>query len=230
MIFPHPHQFVARQQDRARSHQRAMTLVEILIVVSIIVMLATLVIPMIGFIKTHARQVACQNNLRQIGAAIHVYAGFHGNLAPSSRNWGSVPPAKSIAWFHRLPPLMSERTVGQSGGNYWQCPQFNGQGAGILNNEIPKSYKMNAKIDEERGNYSPYQFGLIKDAADIPLMLDATTSGGMSQWGHAPISAVDDSRHFGWISVLYADGRTTRVQKRSSQGWEKDLQWTSKEW
>jgi prepilin-type N-terminal cleavage/methylation domain-containing protein len=228
----------ARTGITSGSPKRAMTLTELLIVISIIVMLGTLVIPLIGFIKTHARQTACQNNLRQIGAAMHVYAGLHGGLIPGSKEWvrnGS----KSIGWFDLLPPLMGERDTRNENGSYWQCPQYNGKNTSKFAYGSPKSYKMNLFIDHEGEGkdkyYSPYQFGLINDASDVVLMFDAITTGTKKepmafQYGHGDSLKVDDSRHFGWISVLYADGRTTRAQNRSSQSWEKALQWTSQEW
>jgi prepilin-type processing-associated H-X9-DG protein len=89
---------------------------------------------------------------------------------------------------------------------------------------------MNSKIDQERNRYIPFRFNLISDSRDVVLFVDAITSGGMGQWGHAPESAVDDSRHRGWVSVLFADGHTTRVIKKRSGGWKGQLQWESVDW
>ena len=204
--------------------------VELLITISIIMVLASLLVPMIGWVRQSAQQGQCQNNLRQLGAAVWIYAQLNGDRIPASRNFGSLKPEQSFAWFHRLPPLMSSRTVTQGGGSYFQCPLFNGESAGLLSNEIPKSYKMNSKIDQERNRYMPFRFNQISDPRDVVLFVDAITTGGMGQWGHASSAAVDDKRHRGWVGVLYADGHTTRVKTRPSEGWKNAFQWESVDW
>ena len=222
---------LSQQQSTGRQiHRRGVTLVELLITISIIMVLASLLVPMIGWVRQSTQQGQCQNNLRQLGAAVWIYAQLNGDRIPASRNFGSLKPTQSFAWFHRLPPLMSSRTVAQGGGTFFQCPLFNGEGAGLLSNEVPKSYKMNSKIDQERNRYIPFRFNLISDPRDVVLFVDAITTGGMGQWGHAPSSAVDDKRHRGWVGVLYADGHTTRVQSRPSAGWKDAFQWESVDW
>lgn len=213
-----------------QNRQIGLTLIDVLITISIITILASLLFPTISWMKQSALQTSCQNNLRQLGAAVRTYAVLNGDRIPGSRNWGSKKPAQSMAWYHRLPSLMNSRTVTQSGGRYFQCPLFNGQGAGILSNEIPKSYKMNARIDELRRHYIPFSIDRISDAENVVLFIDAKTTGGMGQWGHAPISAIDDSRHRGWVSVLFADGHTTKIATRPHDGWKNALQWESVDW
>jgi prepilin-type processing-associated H-X9-DG protein len=206
------------------------TLLEILITVSIMMVIASLIIPLMSWIRQSSLQTSCLNNLRQLGVAVRVYAELEGGRIPASRNWGSLKASHSMAWFHRLPPLMSSRTVTQGGGGYFQCPLFGGKSAGLLANEIPKSYKMNAHIDEVRRRYVPFSIDRISDGEKVALFIDAITTGGMGQWGHAPVSAVDDSRHPGWVSVLYADGRSTAIKSRPGAGWAQAITWESQDW
>ncbi|MCQ6463509.1 prepilin-type N-terminal cleavage/methylation domain-containing protein, partial [Vibrio parahaemolyticus] len=50
------------------------TLVELLVVIAIIALLVALVLPAISRARESARAAACQNNLRQFGIGLHIFA------------------------------------------------------------------------------------------------------------------------------------------------------------
>ncbi len=54
------------------------TLTELLIVLAVITVLIALLMPVLSRAREHARAVACQSNLRQIGLAVILYAGENG--------------------------------------------------------------------------------------------------------------------------------------------------------
>lgn len=64
--------------------RRAFTLVELLVVILIIAVLAALLFPLGGRFREEALASKCASNLRQIGAAVHLYANDNDGLLPSA--------------------------------------------------------------------------------------------------------------------------------------------------
>jgi prepilin-type N-terminal cleavage/methylation domain-containing protein/prepilin-type processing-associated H-X9-DG protein len=62
--------------------RRAFTLIELLVVIAIIGILAALLVPALSGVRYKARKTGCLSNLRQIGVAIHLYAGDNNGNIP----------------------------------------------------------------------------------------------------------------------------------------------------
>jgi prepilin-type N-terminal cleavage/methylation domain-containing protein/prepilin-type processing-associated H-X9-DG protein len=76
-----------------RRHTSAFTLLELLVVISIIVILAALLLPALARTKAKANRISCLNNLKQIGTASHIFANEHGDkfaVAVSTNQGGSL--------------------------------------------------------------------------------------------------------------------------------------------
>jgi prepilin-type N-terminal cleavage/methylation domain-containing protein/prepilin-type processing-associated H-X9-DG protein len=94
---------------------KGFTLVELLVVVSIIAVLLAILLPALGRAREHANRVRCAANLRSIGQAMVLYVQEY-RFYPASQHIGGGPEYEAAVWPVRLRPLL--------GGNreVFQCP------------------------------------------------------------------------------------------------------------
>lgn len=106
------------------------SMIELLVVVTIIVVLAGLLLPALGTVRSVARSAQCLSNLRQIGMA---------QLGFANDNAGSICPAdghgwsdKNRFWNIRLADYTDDNAKRQTRSNHinsvtWGCPEWRQQ-------------------------------------------------------------------------------------------------------
>ena len=112
----------------------AFTLVEMLVVISIIAILAALLLPAINGAREMARRASCSNNLKNLALAVQQFDQAKGQL-PASRtfwnnptyltkvpasggvpaNWNSTSPQLAtnhiLSWVHEIMPYIEKQTI-----------------------------------------------------------------------------------------------------------------------
>lgn len=94
------------ERNVVTTKQRAgFTLVELLVVIAIIGVLVALLLPAIQAARESSRRAQCQNNLRQIGLAIHTYNDGMGQYPAARTETGEF----GASWAFHLLPFMEHQ-------------------------------------------------------------------------------------------------------------------------
>jgi prepilin-type processing-associated H-X9-DG protein len=212
-----------------RHSSSGITLLELLLVITIISILAGMSVGLISYVKNRVLCVSCVNNLRQVGAIAGMYATENSNRYPAEGNKGQDNPALSPAWFFRLPEILEQKDV-DCPRTIFQCPAYCRTPSASFTNASPKSYKMNSALDAD-GRPIHYRLKSVPDESEIVFFADSLAGDtGIGQWGHLPTTGIDDQRHGKRVNILHLDGSSISTKNKGSHTWQEELRWKSCSW
>lgn len=105
---------------RRRVERRALTVLELLVTMSVIGVLLAVLLPAVQSARETARRAQCQNNLRQLGIALHLHHDTFQNLPAG---WSEIS-GKPIAtgWVPDLLPFLEQAELRSQVQSKWLKP------------------------------------------------------------------------------------------------------------
>lgn len=174
--------------------KKRFTLLELMVVISIIVVIASLLLPALGTARNKTKQISCLNNLKNWGNAKNYYAGDYNDFLYN--------PKHSIGWRRTLYPYVGLKD--------WYLPKKSVS-------TCPADTTPYCTAGACFSSYGDNDFGVYIYAGEINIKLSSIKSPSRffsmgDNQGHSLMGIADASiiyisfRHSGSINMLYFDG------------------------
>lgn len=207
-----------------RSRLKAFSLVELLVSVAVIAVLAAILLPAVGRVRTGAQTAQCASNLRQIGVALAACISDSDMKLPVS--WASLPcnpTVRNAGEFNALsghlapyllnnPPLLARVLV-----PVFQCPAFPSQiastQAGAPNHityrlvlgQMGRPNPFGGTESAQAVSIHDIETIFQTDPARVPIIFDLDQRSHYAADASLPSTPVHGDRR----NVLYLDGRVS---------------------
>ena len=93
---------------RVTAYRTGFTLIELIVVISIIAILSSLLLSAVQAARNTSRLLRCKNALRQIALGLHEYHSANKSLPPAT-TFRTIPSA--VGWYHRVFPYVEHSSA-----------------------------------------------------------------------------------------------------------------------
>lgn len=210
---------------RSRQASAGFTLIEMLVVISIIALLISILLPALGAARRNAQAIVCASQIRQVGIAFAAYTTDNDDWFPPDLGH-KVPWTSGNQWPVTLAHIyLNIRSGGTVDAEVFTCPSkpistrtaynwnYLDYGYNYLN--IGRSTRATGSVTP------PARVGQIRSPSETILLLDAQT-GPNHTWPGSGSNLVNDNlnlsqgvpeaRHDRALNVLWVDGHDTQVK------------------
>jgi len=204
--------------------QAGFTLVELLVVITIIAILASLSLPFYRLGIAHANKAKCESNLRQIGVAMFGFAAENDENLPESGGvipYGTTDPTtKTCGWCQQLEPYVGPGTGVGGKDTIFQCPDS----SKVIPENQTYSYFNGAHAAlADTGGFAPVSLIKVKSPSQHIMAGDIAVAGLFTSDDADKDDYTQDPAfggnagtipiHLGASNVLFYDGHVASLKK-----------------
>jgi len=206
-------------EGRLRLACAGFTLVELLVVITLIGILAGLLVPSLARAKSRARSIGCLGNLKQWGLATCLYASDNQDFLPPDGTPNPGERSTNVGWYIQLPQVLGlpayhdqawrTNAAVNPGRSVWICPSNprRSNGRNLFH------YCLNERVNGTAGNDQPVRLSAIPQTAALVWLFDSKNLPAVGYWGY-----VHTNLHSAGAQFLFLDGHARRF--RNADYWD----------
>jgi len=214
---------------------RAFTLLELLVVISVVSVLMAVLMPALGGARQRGKSIACLSNLRQLAIASQVYGNNNDGFYPIAYMYKFTDTASVFyAWdfttiitfspFEQevIPGLLWE---GETIEKVQQCPSFKGDSTWLADPYTGYNYNTSyIGHGQFEACVTPARAAAVRRPERCALFGDGQWSEGANKFMRSPwpnecdtvgfrYAGTQGYRHYGRTNVAYCDGHAATVKE-----------------